>query len=79
LGNFQVFLWDFRQSQVAQDIYPWRKDAFGKVSPMTQKKEWILQAERGVGTPTDLQILDILWWWFQILFIFIPTWGNDPI
>ena len=18
-------------------------------------------------------------WWFQIFFIFIPTWGNDPI
>ena len=19
------------------------------------------------------------WWWFQICFIFTPTWGNDPI
>ena len=34
--------------------------------------------------PLELEIPSLgipikAWWWFQICFIFIPTWGNDPI
>ena len=25
------------------------------------------------------QMKQMTGWWFQIFFIFIPTWGNDPI
>ena len=27
----------------------------------------------------NLFLFAISRWWFQILFMFIPTWGNDPI
>ena len=31
--------------------------------------------------PDNVEWSDLLQpdWWFQIFFIFIPTWGNDPI
>jgi len=28
---------------------------------------------------SNLWTLGMSWWWFQSLFIFIPTWRNDPI
>ena len=34
-------------------------------------------------TPASIPMLNSCWWftrwWFQIFFIFTPTWGNDPI
>ena len=34
----------------------------------------------GLGLEDTTRIyIYISGWWFQIFFIFIPTWGNDPI
>jgi len=35
--------------------------------------------ERGRHENFKMEDLMLTRWWFQMLFIFIPTWGNDPI
>ncbi len=60
-------------------------------SNLTRKKRWVLSRIWREKRPTWTQPLgswltgwDDLFesfsgWWFQIFFIFIPIWGNDPI
>jgi len=47
-----------------------------------------LKGIKGLKTPWFYQLFVVMlqgyihhkiWWWFQIVVIFIPTWGNDPI
>ena len=35
--------------------------------------------ERGRHENFKMEDLMLTRWWFQMFFIFIPTWGNDPI
>ena len=39
----------------------------------------LCKATKKAGKTPTWDQHNITGWWFQIFFIFIPTWGNDPI
>ena len=41
----------------------------------------MMEADESLGWDPKRMLcgINLLWWWFQIFFIFTPIWGNDPI